>query len=912
MTKKDFTKALSKKIALALSVGMFSILPYASALPTGAEVTNGNAAVSVNGSTMDITAGTLNNIINWDTFSIAKGEMVNFDANNYLNLVRGSEASNIFGAMNGGGMVFLINPNGILFGEGAAINVNSLTASTRPIDAVDTEAFLGLGSFESYDAAGRKDAIYGLTTQEEVTYPEETETFYWHRVTAPSDINGRIVADGGSDLGPDGETLYPREMVSFQGKHTIQSTVTHTVKPVLPYSSVNYINNMGGEISVAGLTNVNNASEIRLEAGTIILKNTDVLNNITEAVTGNLVLGAASEQNGINIYDGEMTRGKVIEYYDYDNYGEHSTFSAGSNDEMQYMKNYTYGYNYIETDTVTPEGSNDWVPRNHLVTDNDITWASGIDAGLKANLSKVVTVPVHDYTRYEQGATKAHTYYGLPWATEVGNTGHTNYSRDLGGPWVYANGTQSQYEILSYSTRPFLTAANIAQLGSTGDYILSGDIDLENTKRNPTNFSGSLNGLGYTIKNLTLEVTDSNVGFFSVIDGGKVSNLNFENVSVVNTAADGNTGALAGSIINGGRADNIHVLSGTITGAYNVGGIAGELWNGHIVNASNNAAISSSVDGSRLGGIAGDIIQTSFGTSSIDYAYNTGSITGAKSYAGGILGYSGDSASTIDHVYNLGTVKGNYINTSAGHVYNVGGIYGAANGQITATNAYYAEGTVLDNEGNTITGINIGSAEEKNAVAARIDAIWNTSLAQNDTPSVPDNPGQSDTPSVPDNPGQSDTPSVPDNPGQSDTPSVPDNPGQSDTPSVPDNPGQSDTPSVPDNPSQSDTPSVPDNPGSSEDSGSNSHLKGDTLAEIIHNYVDDNNRERNIAQNYEDSIVSITKNETDNANNNRPNRWMPAVSDAAGPAQGSGGEIVVNENKTTVSDNNAESEGESK
>ena len=724
MKKKDFTNSLKRKVALALSVGMFSIMPMAQALPTGGNVTNGDAVITVNGSTMGINASALNNIINWQTFSIGNGETVTFDANNYLNLVRGSEVSNILGTMNGGGMVFLINPNGILFGQNATINVAALTASTRPLDAVDTEAFLGLGSFSSYDTDSRKDAIYGLTSQEETTYDLETQTYHMYEITKDGDASkGKYI---GASAG------YPDEkrIVDFPLRHTKEKVTRHTLKPVLPYSNVNYIESMGGEISIAGLTNVNNASEIRLEAGTIVLRNSDVLNSLTEAVTSSLVLGGNSEQNDINIYNGEVKRSGVIEkYYDYDAYNDKWSFQL-PNDDFGPNEYYRYGYNSYETDTNTPSESGDLVPRLKSVKADDISWNTGIDAGLKANLSKVVTVPVHNYTRYEQGATQAHTYYSLPWLQNSANstgleTGTIDFSARYGeNPWAYANGAQSQYEITSYSTRPFLTAENIATLSPAGDYILGGDVDITGKLPPGDSFTGTLNGMGYTIKNLTLDVSDSNAGLFSVIDGGTVKNLNLENVSIVNTASFGNTGALAGQIINDGKAENIHVLSGTITGAYNVGGIAGELLKGHILNSSNAAAISSSINDSRLGGIAG----ASSRGSSIDFAYNTGSVTGAKSYAGGILGFSEDSTS-LSHVYNLGTVKGDYRNTSEGHVYNVGGIYGSTNGNVTATEAYYAEGSVQDAAGNSIAGTNIGNAEERNAVAQRIDAIWNTSLA---------------------------------------------------------------------------------------------------------------------------------------------------------------------------------------
>ncbi|WP_028129996.1 filamentous hemagglutinin N-terminal domain-containing protein [Selenomonas sp. AE3005] len=139
MKKSEFKKNLGRKIALALGVGMFSLLPLVQALPAGGH--SDSATIKVSGSTMDI-SGAANNVINWQAFSIAKGETVNFDAGNYLNLVKGPDVSNIYGTLTGGGNIFLVNPNGIVFGSGAVINVGSLTASTAPIESVNKDAFL--------------------------------------------------------------------------------------------------------------------------------------------------------------------------------------------------------------------------------------------------------------------------------------------------------------------------------------------------------------------------------------------------------------------------------------------------------------------------------------------------------------------------------------------------------------------------------------------------------------------------------------------------------------------------------------------------------------------------------------------------------------------------------------------------
>ena len=139
---------LSRYVLAALTVGMFSMVPVAYALPvaiTDGSYTNvGGANISTNSvtKTMGISSGSSHNVMNWKTFSIANGEKVQFDTNNYLNLVRGASKSEINGALTGGGTIYLINPNGILFGSTAQVNVGNLVASTRAITDADQTTFL--------------------------------------------------------------------------------------------------------------------------------------------------------------------------------------------------------------------------------------------------------------------------------------------------------------------------------------------------------------------------------------------------------------------------------------------------------------------------------------------------------------------------------------------------------------------------------------------------------------------------------------------------------------------------------------------------------------------------------------------------------------------------------------------------
>ncbi|MDD7055894.1 MAG: filamentous hemagglutinin N-terminal domain-containing protein, partial [Selenomonadaceae bacterium] len=125
-------QALRAKIAISLAAGMFSIVPVALAMPSGFESTT--ASQTTADKVMTITGTATNNLLKWQSFSIAKDETVTFAGEkgiNYLNLVTGKEASQIFGTLSGKGNIYLINPNGILFGSTAQVNVGNLVASTR-------------------------------------------------------------------------------------------------------------------------------------------------------------------------------------------------------------------------------------------------------------------------------------------------------------------------------------------------------------------------------------------------------------------------------------------------------------------------------------------------------------------------------------------------------------------------------------------------------------------------------------------------------------------------------------------------------------------------------------------------------------------------------------------------------------
>ncbi|NNM52725.1 MAG: filamentous hemagglutinin N-terminal domain-containing protein, partial [Pseudomonadales bacterium] len=111
------------------------------ALPVGGVVSAGGASISSVAGSTTITQSTPNAAINWQSFNIAQGEAVQFlqpSSNSVaLNRVLATDPSSIMGNLFANGKVFLLNPNGVLFGQGAQVHVGGLVASSLNITDSD-------------------------------------------------------------------------------------------------------------------------------------------------------------------------------------------------------------------------------------------------------------------------------------------------------------------------------------------------------------------------------------------------------------------------------------------------------------------------------------------------------------------------------------------------------------------------------------------------------------------------------------------------------------------------------------------------------------------------------------------------------------------------------------------------------
>jgi len=135
---------LAAAVALALGILIFEAEAQSisgNALPTGGQIVGGQASISQNGAAMRIEQTSSRAAIDWQSFNIGAQASVTFAQPSAsaiaLNRVLGASGSEIFGRLSANGQVFLLNPNGILFGRGAQVDVGGLVASTLGISPQD-------------------------------------------------------------------------------------------------------------------------------------------------------------------------------------------------------------------------------------------------------------------------------------------------------------------------------------------------------------------------------------------------------------------------------------------------------------------------------------------------------------------------------------------------------------------------------------------------------------------------------------------------------------------------------------------------------------------------------------------------------------------------------------------------------
>ncbi|MCX6309922.1 MAG: T9SS type A sorting domain-containing protein, partial [Bacteroidia bacterium] len=255
---------------------------------------------------------------------------------------------------------------------------------------------------------------------------------------------------------------------------------------------------------------------------------------------------------------------------------------------------------------------------------------------------------------------------------------------------------------------------------STGKFFkLTADIDLGGTIQwtpigiNGTNlkFAGVFDGNNRLISNLfyngIVNLTNSYVGLFGYIAGASIGSAVVKNTTITGSITGANfVGGLAG------RADNVIFWNCTngasvkgstgVSGATYVGGIVGRLGSGStIAYCSNQGFINGVAD--HAGGIVGNAAGGSIAAPClIQFCSNSGNVTGNTLYVGGITGNGGGQI-TIDQCFNTASILS--VQGASGGIDGYGGDATAAPGTLkTVISNCYNTGSVNTTVPKTSTG----------------------------------------------------------------------------------------------------------------------------------------------------------------------------------------------------------------
>jgi filamentous hemagglutinin family protein len=113
------------------------------ARPTGGQIVAGQAAIAQDAARTVVTQDSQRAVVDWQRFDVGRDHTVRFQQPNAqawtLNRVRTPDPSQIAGRIQANGGVAIVNPSGILFAEGAQVDVGALIASAP---GITTENFM--------------------------------------------------------------------------------------------------------------------------------------------------------------------------------------------------------------------------------------------------------------------------------------------------------------------------------------------------------------------------------------------------------------------------------------------------------------------------------------------------------------------------------------------------------------------------------------------------------------------------------------------------------------------------------------------------------------------------------------------------------------------------------------------------
>ena len=687
---------LARRLALSLIIGgMFVSSAYA--LPQGGAVVGGgsNGNIGGSGNVMDIIGTGSNNVaIKWEQFNIANGETVNFkNMANVLNYVTGNTKSEIYGTLNGQGVnVFLLNPNGILFGKGAAVNVGSLHASTGKMTDAAINGFNGTPAIDLSRVTAdvlnlgaiRADKVTIEGANISLGNAADIKKQNGDAIAAANQANYILKAEGTINIGY--ETIGTKNISIIENGVSTEHAIRDYSAGAAEKGSTLFT---GKKLNGSEANNVNDC---------MLISDIYELQSIQDNRAGRYML--------IKDIDGATTK----------NWNSGAGFKTLFNDSaLKFMgvfdgAGYTISDLYINSSTGKYGGLfgvSAGKIANVQLSGIDYNFTGGIEAiggivGYNVGSSGGLAGSV----RNVQASGKITASNLTAVFAHIGGIVGTNASTVAG-----ASGTPTPTNAMCI-IKDAVSKVDITASGNTNIY--AGGIAGNNSYSEVYNETGVIEN----VKNEgAISVTDSS----QAKTGGIVGN----NAGQVSKAE--NKGAVTGTWHVGGilgysnNSKNTAVInselynSGTVTGigAFSyVGGIVGQVFQGKFDDLSNGGTVTvNATNTGYAGGIIGHNSSTN-SSGSFTNLSNSGAITGNVTnagYAGGIFGEN-DAALEFEKFNNSGTIKGNgwiggiigYNNGGAiKNSYNTGVVAGTGAGALQLL----AGGIVGNNNSGSITNV---------------------------------------------------------------------------------------------------------------------------------------------------------------------------------------------------------------
>ena len=284
-------------------------------------VSAGAATLATSGNNLTVTQTTSNATYNWQSFNIGAGGVVRFDQPDEtsvaLNRIFQADPARILGQLSSNGRVYLLNRNGILFGQGAQVNVRGLVASSLDLSpealqlGLARAASVGAAAFQPYSEGGVALASGAVTVEQGASLRADGGQVL---IFAPQ------VTNRGDISTPDGQTILAAGQRIFLVASTssdlrgllveVGEGGTVTNGPADPNAGgaaalAGRISADRGNVTLAGLavnqngrvsasTSIRANGSVRLLARDITGKRLVAPNDLTTNRTGELVLGRAS------------------------------------------------------------------------------------------------------------------------------------------------------------------------------------------------------------------------------------------------------------------------------------------------------------------------------------------------------------------------------------------------------------------------------------------------------------------------------------------------------------------------------------------------------------------------------------------------------------------------------------------